>query len=343
MVVDREPLPADVQRLLRSGHGVFHVREAERLRISRGRVARLAQAGALTRLADGAYVDAWEYAKAGEWTAFALRSRAFTLACGPQAVAAAWSAGVLLDVPTISSPPSLPLAFVPHGVRAGSNNMYGCVRAVALPRSHCAFASGCWLTPLPRTVVDIARTSSRADALVVADAALSTRMSAVALRRVLDFEAGWRGVRDATWVVEHADPYAESPLETLGRLTFIEYGLPLPISNAWVEVGRDRYRVDHLLPDRWLAFEGDGSLKYDGRGDAGRVVAEQREREWRLRESGVEVVRYGWDLARHDRGRLAARFRQIIADRPARPEPIRWWRAPAPTPRLGSGSHRGSG
>ncbi|WP_053202789.1 hypothetical protein [Jiangella muralis] len=101
----------------------------------------------------------------------------------------------------------------------------------------------------------------------------------------------------------------------------------MPVSNVWIDTGGSRYRVDHLLPDRWLVFEGDGSLKYDDRLDAGRVVAEQREREWRLRESGLEVVRYGWDLARHDRRRLAARFAAAIARCPVRTESVPWTRA----------------
>ncbi|WP_116952087.1 hypothetical protein [Jiangella endophytica] len=190
------------------------------------------------------------------------------------------------------------------------------------------------MTSLPRTVVDIARTAHRADALVIADAALSTSMTQPELRSVLGTQAGWRGSRDAVWVVEHGDPYAESPLESWGRLAFIEHGLPVPVTNAWVDTAAGRYRVGHLLADRWLAFEGDGSLEYDNRLDAGRVVADQREREWRLREAGLGVVRYGWEPARHDRKQLAARFAAAIERCPVRREPFPWWQSAGPRSRL---------
>ncbi len=323
-------LPDDVTRLLRAGRGVFGVSEAQACGVTRARVARLAQAGTLVRLADGVYAAAEEYAAAVPWRAFALRARAFLRTCGPQAVAAGWSAAVLVHLPTIGEPPPLPLAHVPREAGRSSNNRYGLVRAVPLPPEHQSVRNGCGVTSFPRTVVDLARTAPRADALVVADAAASTPHAVAAFGAVLEYQASWPGSRAASWVIEHADPYAESALETLGRLTFLEYDLPVPVSNAWIDTGRRRYRVDHLLPDRWLVFEGDGSLKYDNRLDAGRVVADQREREWQLRELGLEVVRYGWELARHDRRRLAARFEAALATCPERTASVPWWRHPEP-------------
>ena len=82
---------------------------------------------------------------------------------------------------------------------------------------------------------------------------------------------GWPGTDDATWVVEHADHRAETPLEYLGRLACIEGGLPVPLSNVWV---------------------GDGYPLL--------------EREWALRRLGLDVVRYDWELAAHRRDELAA-------------------------------------
>ncbi|RIQ32154.1 type IV toxin-antitoxin system AbiEi family antitoxin domain-containing protein [Jiangella rhizosphaerae] len=323
-------LPDDVSRLLRAGHGVFSVAEAESRGISRSRLVRLTRSGLLVRLAKGVYAAAADDMGAVEWAAFAQRSRAFTLACGPPAAAAGWSAVAVLGLPAVGAPPSQPLAVVPAGARAPSDNVAGRLRPVAFPPHHRAYANGCRVTSLPRTVVDIARTSPHAEALVVADAALSAGVTAADLRAVVEFQTRWRGIRSAALVVAQADGFAESPLETLGRLTFLEHGLPVPVSNAWVEAGGRRYRLDHLLPDRWLAFEGDGSFKYDGRLDAGRVIADQREREWRLRDAGLDVVRYGWELARHDRALLAQRFARVIERCPVRPRPVPWWRGQAP-------------
>ncbi|WP_069113659.1 hypothetical protein [Jiangella alba] len=44
-------------------------------------------------------------------------------------------------------------------------------------------------------------------------------------------------------------------------------------------------------------------------------------------EAGLEVVRYGWGLARHDRTQLAARFAAVIERCPVRQEPFPWWRS----------------
>jgi hypothetical protein len=69
--------------------------------------------------------------------------------------------------------------------------------------------------------------------------------------------------------VVNADGRAESALESLGRLTCIDGGLPVPLSNVWVGPGYPLYRLDHLWAYHWLAAEGDGALKYRGRDPAG--------------------------------------------------------------------------
>ncbi|MGH8826519.1 MAG: hypothetical protein ACRDVZ_02750, partial [Jiangellaceae bacterium] len=86
-----------------------------------------------------------------------------------------------------------------------------------------------------------------------------------------------------------------------------------------------RYRVDHLLADRGIAFEGDGAVKFRGP-NAARSFDMLQEREWHLRESGLVVARYGWKLARHDRAQLADRFRIVIAATPIRDVPVWWYR-----------------
>lgn len=318
-------LPPDVIRLLRAGAGVFASVDAVRDGVSSDRIRRLCKAGLLIRLARGVYASAEIFAECDQWDRFDLRSRAFVRACGPRAYAAGWSAVTCWRLSAISRPPALPSVVVPHGEGAETNSAYGTVRAAELPPEHRAVVRGCRVTTIPRTVVDIARTAPRPEALVVADAALD-HVYRSALTSALDVVGGWPGSRDAAWVVRHADPHAESPLETLGRLTFIEHSLPLPHSNVWVGETPRRYRLDHLLADRWLAFEGDGAVKYDNRPDAGRVVADQREREWYLRELGLEVVRYGWSLARHDRARLAERFRSVLERHPVQERSYPWWR-----------------
>ncbi|WP_129666387.1 type IV toxin-antitoxin system AbiEi family antitoxin domain-containing protein [Phytoactinopolyspora endophytica] len=319
-------LPRDVEELLAAGDGLIVVAAGTNCGLTRSRLWRLEKAGLVVRLARGVYVAREDVEDVSSWKAFALRSRAFTIACGPHACAAGWSAVAVRGLPTIGAPPEKPLVAVPSDEGTDTNSRHGDVRAVTLPPEHRTVVDGCMILTDARLTIDLARTECREEALVVADAVLALGTSREELRGVLDMERGWAGTRDARWVVEHADPYSESALETLGRLAFLERDLPVPISNAWVDLGADRFRPDHLLDDRWLAFEGDGDLKYNDRLDAARVIRDQREREWRLREYGLEVVRYGWSDARRDRGRLAERFRAVIAARPPRDRPCPWYR-----------------
>jgi hypothetical protein len=136
----------------------------------------------------------------------------------------------------------------------------------------------------------------------------------------------WPGVIQAKWVVNQSDPGAETPLETLGRFTCIEFGLPKPVSNAWV--GRDGpiFRVDGLWPWHWAASEADGAIKYNDRPDAAEIVMAQTEREWYLRRLGLDIARCNWQLAMRRRHELATRFAALLRDNPPRPEPIRWWK-----------------
>jgi hypothetical protein len=326
MPASQRDLPSAVERLLNAGRGVVSTAECQQLGITHDRIHRLCGRGRLVRLASGVYASAEAYHAAGPWERFALRSRAFVLACGPGAYAAGWSAVAVYGLPAIGAPPESPVVVVPRAEGSDTNSAFGRVRMAGLPTSQCAVFASCPVTSMARTVVDVSRTAPREDALVVADAALGRGVKRDDLRSTLDGMRGWPGIRRARWVVGHADPFSESPLETLGRLTFIEAGLPVPLSNVWIGDPPLGYRVDHLVADRWIAFEGDGSLKYDGRLDRGKVIAEQREREWRLRELGLDIVRYDWRLARHDRRRLASRFRSVIAARPQRERPCPWWR-----------------
>jgi hypothetical protein len=183
-----------------------------------------------------------------------------------------------------------------HSVR---NTAFGDLRAVVLAPGHARRTDGVNVVSRAWAVADIARTGPILPALVVGR---------------------------ARWVAEHADPRAESPLETLGRFTCLQFDLPLPVPNAWVGADEPECRVDGLWPFHGVAFEADGALKYDNRPDASLIVARQGEREWRLRRLGLDVVRFGWDLAWRDRAELAARFAALLGDYAHRERPVRWWK-----------------
>jgi hypothetical protein len=166
--------------------------------------------------------------------------------------------------------------------------------------------------------------SPRSAGLIVADSVMRAGTSRSDLLDVVDHMSHWPGVSAASWIAQHADGRAESGLETLGRLGCIEADLPIPLSNVWVGPGYPLYRLDHLFPWHWVAMEGDGALKYDGPMVA-KVVEAEKEREWFLRRLGLEVIRYGWDLAYRRRTELAARVASVLAANPPQQEPVKWW------------------
>lgn len=291
-------LPESVEQALASNHGLLTVDVAAGAGISRRSLQRYCARGLLLRVARGAYASCEALESATPWEAFALKSRGFVVSAGPNAYAAGWSAVAIAGFPTISPPPPHPQIVVPRELGHATNSTFGEVWRTPLPPEQRTLFRGTRMVSAARAVVDIARSAPRADALVVADAALALGTTREDLLAVAGFQARWRNIAKARWALEHADPYAETALESLGRLACIEYRLPIPISNAWIELGPLRYRPDHLLDEFWLILEGDGSQKYDDRPDAGSIVARQREREWHFREAGFEIGRYGGTL--HD-------------------------------------------
>jgi hypothetical protein len=171
--------------------------------------------------------------------------------------------------------------------------------------------------------VDLARTAEIPAALVALDAAARNGGD---LAAILPHMHRWPGVNRAAWLVDHADPASESPLETLGRLGFIEHDLPMPVANAWVGRDRPERRVDGLLPWHGWAWEGDGALKYDNRSDASKIVRDQNDREFTLRRIGLDFLRYSWADVFPTRAPFAAKARAMFADHPARSTPMRWWK-----------------
>ncbi len=145
------------------------------------------------------------------------------------------------------------------------------------------------LTEVARTVLDLAR-HDRGAGLVAADFALRHHLcSSERLTELVARSAGWPGNAAARWVVLHADPRAESPLETITRLLLATTDLPAPRLQAWI--GRDR--VDMLWDEQRVVLEADGRVKY---GSSGRAdpLWEEKLRQHRLEAAGYRVVRTVW-------------------------------------------------
>ncbi|MFW6205252.1 MAG: type IV toxin-antitoxin system AbiEi family antitoxin domain-containing protein [Actinomycetota bacterium] len=317
-------IPGDVRELLRRHDGVLLTADAKKAGVSESRLSRLAASGRLERAVHGAYVDAEVYAQLDEWQRFAMRARAFGLLSASDSFLTGWACTVIRGYPTLGRPPRLATVVRPKGTRRWSfTGTSGRVLVADLPEEHrCRLG---WLPVVSDewAVVDLARTARLPDSLVVADEAARRGCD---LAKVLPQMGHWVGINRANWVVAQAVPTVESPLETLGRFAFLEHGLPMPVTNAWV--GRDgpQWRLDGLLPWHWWGYEGDGALKYDNRADASQIVQAQQEREFQLRRLGLDLLRYGWPDAYPRRRALADKVLAMFADHPPQSEPVRWWK-----------------
>ncbi|TDD64599.1 hypothetical protein E1262_27705 [Jiangella aurantiaca] len=317
-------LPPDVAELIDRCFGVVDIAAAAWAGIDESRLRRLAAAGLLVRLAPGCYGSAAVLAAASSWTKHRLRSRAFALYSGDSTFLTGWSSVVVWELPTVGPAPRRVTAIRSSDTRHKlQQGVYGDIRIVSVPQGQARRVQGVGVMSPGWAVADAARSGPVLPALVAADAAAAAGHD---LRAGVVAMAGWPGVGRARWVAEHADPRAESPLETLGRFTCLQFDLPLPVCNAWVGEGEPEYRVDGLWPFHGVVFEADGALKYDNRPDASRIVARQGEREWRLRRLGLDVVRFGWDLAWRNREELAARFAGLLREHAGRERPVRWWK-----------------
>lgn len=165
-----------------------------------------------------------------------------------------------------------------------------------------------------RTVADCLRTMRRPSGVAVADGAI--RAGATTLddvRTMLDSQRGWLGRPQACSARALIDPRRESWLESYSFVTLCELGVELPVPQVEVFDERRRFvaRADGMWISDGTVAEVDGAGKYlrgaddEGR-SAGRSAAErvvdERKRERRLLDLGLQVVR--WD--NHDIRHLAA-------------------------------------
>jgi hypothetical protein len=110
--------------------------------------------------------------------------------------------------------------------------------------------------------------------------------------------------------VAASDHRAESPLETVCRLTFARHGLPAPECQALVVDPLDGWhaRVDF----RWLAHrtvvEADGRLKYSTPAD----LWSEKLRQERIEELGYAVLRVTWPQVTRDPPGTVARVRRAF-------------------------------
>ena len=287
-----------IELLLHRCGPVIHLRDADLCGIPRTLVLRVADRGELLRIGKSAFIASDRWDAASEWLRFRYRSIAFSLCIAEDARLTGPAAAVLLGLPTIGEPPGRPTAIRPGNAHTGHDrSIWGTVRRGYLPAHHRTVRDRARTVSPALAAVDVARYGTAPEALVVMDAVRHAGVGAEALVDLLNRMFRYRGIAVARWALEVSDPRAESPLESLGRLSFLSAGLPAPVSNAWIDCGKRWFRVDHLLPATGVVLEADGAVKYRNRPDADSIIHQEKAREHHLRRAGYAVARYSWSEA----------------------------------------------
>lgn len=248
------------------------------------------------RVRKGVYVDKKQYAELPDWKRYAVRVHAF-LRTHPDAILCLESAGVLHGIPQFGECRFIHL-YDPDAV---ASQRYGDIRVhVSRDVRQTVRIGSTLVTTLLDTVVDLARVMNPADALAVADAAISpvqggTLRTETLVARGQEFE-NLRGRARMRWVWEHADGLSESPVESISRAVIRWSGYDNPELQREFRYEGHRDRTDFYFPTSGAIGEADGWGKYaleDPEEAAGRLRDEKR-REDRLRRHRHPFAR--WDL-----------------------------------------------
>lgn len=296
----------------------FTADQARAAGCSKAEIRRALRNGRWVALRRGVYVEASRLAAVAECAEarHALEVAGLLLALDFDAVAGGTSAARILGFELLGQVAADPVLLTDApGVKGTHRNGY-LLRSAELPGHHRAVRHGVPVTSAARTVVDLARTQSFREGVVVADSAMHQGLvTADQLRDVIEDCAAWSGIARARRVVDFADPRAESVLESVSRVAMHEQNLPAPRTQVTLgDVSGPRCRVDFLWDDVRVVGEADGLGKYEpdgGRSARDILRAEKRPEEW-LADAGYEVVRWGWEDA-NDAPRLAQRMRAAFA------------------------------
>lgn len=234
---------------------------ADALPLVTAREARLTgmRVSTLHRVRSGVYTPAAVWLAAPAWARYRTRVAAY-LIVNPSAVLCLESAAVAHGLPLFGEPRDIHV-FDPD--RTSSRRFADvCVHtsrvAPAIVRG-----DGWWSTSLADTVVDLVRVLPPAQALAVADAAISPRRRAQPLDRASLTERaaerpGRRGSRRAEWVWPRMDGLSESVAESLSRAVIEWCGFETPLLQQEFRIAGHRDRADFFFPQARVVGEADG-------------------------------------------------------------------------------------
>ena len=256
--------------LMDSQHGLITARQLTAAGLTANDVRSLLRAGSILRVRHGVFVDrdAWEGMDPfRQRPLLHIRAATMTLTSTSYAFSHDSSAIVLgMGAPD----PRSALVHISrrkvHGdaVRAGVKHHLAPFRGTDLEH-----VEGLRVLGRARTALDMVREHGRAHGLAACDAALRAGVPRSALLDVLSTMECWPHSRCMRWCVEHADPLAETYLESLVRDFVLELGIGRPELQFGLTDGHQTAFAD-LRVKRHL-FEADGLLKYAEDNPSGEV------------------------------------------------------------------------
>lgn len=263
--------------------------------------------GTLIRLAPGSFVPGEQYRSLDREDRYRLMVQAVARHRDDGVVASHSSAAALHGLPLVRTP--LELVHLTRAGRGGARRTDRVqVHSADVPPGERTRIDDVAVTTVDRTLIDLARAESRDTSVTAIDAALHEQL--VPPQRLVASLAAARcrpGIPRARRALALADGRAESPGETLTRLSLIDHGILDLEPQVWIvdECGRRVARVDLALLAYGVLLEFDGFVKYErllrpGESPSDAVVREKR-REERVTELGWLVIRVIWaDLRRPD-------------------------------------------
>jgi hypothetical protein len=282
-----------------------------------GRGRRPADDTSHRRVRRGAYVESAAWFEAGDRSRHLARVRAVAETRRIEAVFSHRSAAALHGLPTLHPLPVEVDAITPPASRRrrGTGVLW---HHLELDPSDIVTVDGLLVTSLPRTLLDIARTASFAEAVVQLDAGLAmeqpsfvperwdwagARVERGELDRRVDELGTAAGSRRAACALDFADARSGSVGESLSRIQMHAWGVPQPQLQVAVvgESGR-RYVADFAWNDGRLLGEFDGRVKYSraaalSAAPSEEIVWAEKRREDDIRARHHDVVRWSWSDA----------------------------------------------
>lgn len=257
----------------------------------------------LKRLARGVFVEREDWERAGPRRKIELATLS-QVPEGSRVIIAGVAAAVLHGLPLLNTlgagaghhidlATSSRLKAGQHGIPV--RRVSGAIQDIDVVRMH-----GRRVTDVPKTVIDICRSTDLRSGLVVADAALRGWTTKAELLAVLDAYRRSPGNRRAREVIAMATELSGSVGESLTKLAIVRSGLAnddellqqVSFSDGYGEIGR----VDFYIPALGLVIEFDGDVKYSNNNArcTEQVMTRELKREKRLKNLGLEVVRLTW-------------------------------------------------